>query len=164
MFDENEVPTSLVQVKDGPTSHHPFDSEAQEETASLPINPDLFCCVYGPCKHYDQIGVVERERAAGKIGDQKRVCRRFGDDEGEMDLTEANVDRCTSFQAPWWSWVGWKQTWIVATKLRATHQITAESGPATLRFRFRVAFLLGAVLHWPLPTLRYLTERLEDDE
>lgn len=145
------------KIKDGPTMSHPFADGANLDTASLPLNPDLFCCCFGPCRYYAHIGVVEKEKASGMVGDQHRICRRFSDDEGEMDLSEANVDRCWDFKPPWWSLVGWKQLWIVASKLRASQQITmAEGSPVTLPLRLRIALLIGRTLQWKLPTLRFI--------
>lgn len=157
-------PDNLREVKDGPTMKHPLGEEASRETASLPITRDLFCCAFGPCKHYEHVGVVERERATGMVGDQKRLCRRFTDDEGEIDLSEGNIDRCSSFQPPWWSLSGWRQLWIVATKLRGAHQLTVQEGPLTLRMRFWIALMVGTLLRWPLPTISYLDARTEGVE
>jgi hypothetical protein len=165
MFEsEDGISPIAAEVKDGPTQKHPFGEEAQSETASLPITPDLFCCLYGPCKYYEQVGVVEREKATGMTGDQRRLCRRFSDDEGEIDLSEGNIDRCTSFQPPWWSFIGWRQSWIVACKLRAAHYLTTKEGSLTLRFRFWLALALGTVLRWEEPTLQFLECRDMDTE
>lgn len=159
MFDEDKPNGAFTEctlpTKDGPTSHLPFSEAAKQDPEFLPVTPDLFCCAFGPCKYYELTSVLTQEKGTGVVADQRRICKRLQDDEGDGDLTENNVDRCTAFTPPWWSYTGWKELYMVARKLQASHEVTS-AGPLTLRFRFWVALMIGTILNWPMGTLRFL--------